>query len=776
MQVGNRISTKNGTSSEVVVSIYDYGHNNVKTTLFSENIYPFPKSMVLWYPLADGAGNVAKEATNTGVDLKILMKKPWYYGSALYFSAISDVATPDKFWEGVGVVPMSVEFKMKSNISREGTEFSVLGWDGAKKWLIGIENVNNLFFEYDGQRIFLENARVKRGVEIHYVLTVNGRKVMLYRDGELVGEDVLTNDFVWNTKGKPVAGAFGNYKSINGHLSNIRFYKDELDKEKIKDLYRGHVDVVDAKIEIARAVELQERRGLVVDQSCDLAGMAYLRSKTPEKPGAVTWNVHTTAGRYDLFVLARGYDELTSSIEVVVDGASMGTYDVRGAGVWLSQAINDLTLNLSTGEHSITIKPIGYTGIAAFAISNSESNVPAAMISWNEDKWKIPEPKVQVEMSYPAYSDKSWMRANFRVKNVSDEKLENVKLRYYYRGEDHFVSARAFYPNVSMGVYADAGDVFYSEFLFTESIPAGGYSYYGNGPQIGIYRTNGNASWNYEDDPSFERAAVSENFQVTDKIAVLDAEGNLISRFNCYDGAGPAKIKTPSVRVLALDERGTSSEASVISMVVENVGEIPVYGFEIQYFIRDTEMPEFDVYDNPFAGVAELVDVGDNMYYVSFVYDDVILNPGEKSDYGMGVKFSLHHSNWQDWDVSDDASHYGLSHEFRQADSIVVLDHRGNLLWGGVPHSANALPEIAGDDDYGNLISFGFGEVLVSIPNDGTYVLERVNAAGISQKVFFSGFWETGEHCITVEKTNLISGQYLVLRCGKTILSRVMIR
>ncbi|MCQ2107642.1 MAG: hypothetical protein MJZ05_02645 [Fibrobacter sp.] len=765
-----------GCKFEAVMTVYDYGHNNVKTTLSSENIYPFPKSLVLWYPLADGAGNIAKEATNTGVDLNLGMKNPWYYGTALFFSSITDVAKPKDAWSGIGSVPMSVEFKLRSNVSREGTEFSILGWNGSKNWLIGLENVRDLFFEYDGRKILFDNALVKRGVETHYVLTVDGRNIRLYRDGVLVENKTLFSEFIWDTKGKPIVGSVDNYKSINARISNIRFFRNELSEDEVMDLYRGPVDAVEANIEIVRAVDLQERNDIIVDQSCDLAGMSYLRSKSPDLSGSVNWNVYTVAGRYDLFVLARGYDGLTSSIEVFVDGSFRGIHDVKGSGVWLSQMIDDVTMNLSTGEHNITIKPVGYTGVAAFAIANSESHVPASMISWNEDEWSIPDPKVQVEVAYPSYSDKSWLRANFRLRNISDKELKDVKLRYYYSGEDYLVSARAFYPNVNMGVYADAGNVFYTELQLTETISAYGSPYYGNGPQIGAYRTNNNALWNYDDDPSFDRAAVNGNFHITDKVAVLDEDGNLISKFNCYDGAGPAKIKTPSVRALALDERGSSTDASVISMVVENVGDIPVHGFEIRYFIHDTEKPEFDVYNNPFAETVEMVDVGNDMYYVSFRYDDVILNPGEKSDYGSGVKFALHHANWQGWNASDDASHYGLTCDFAQADSIVVLDQKGNLLWGGVPYPANALLEIAGDDDYGDLIVISSGEVVVSVPSTGKYVLERVNAAGLTQKILYSGIWSAGEHSVAVERASLISGQYLVLRSGRTILSRIVIK
>ena len=284
-------------------------------------------------------------------------------------------------------------------------------------------------------------------------------------------------------------------------------------------------------------------------------------------------------------------------------------------------------MSLSSGEHEITIRPIGAIGLAAFAVANEESDVPASMIPWKEENWTAPEPKVQVEIAYPSYSDKSWMKANFRLKNISSERIENVKLRYYYSGEDYLVSAKSFYPDKEMSIYADAADVFYAELKLTESISVGGGVYYNNGPQIGAYRTNNHAPWNYDDDPSFESSAVDGLFHVTDKVAVLDGEGNLVSKFSCYDGKGPAKLRTPNVRAIAKDESGVSSNLSSITMFVENVGDVPLNGFEdyenevfrpfkVRYYVRESSKPELSVYDNQFAETPSVVFVDDDLYYV----------------------------------------------------------------------------------------------------------------------------------------------------------------
>lgn len=185
-----------GCKAEFELTVYDNGHNYTKTTLVSESIYPFPKSLVLWYPLADGAGKVAKEAMGTGVDLDLVsMYRPWLYGTSLYLGKVTDFAKPTAKWDGIGNVPMSVEFRLKSNVSRGGTEFSILGWDGSNKWFFGLIDAKNLFFEFFGQRIVFENARVQRGVESHYVFTIEGKRYACTRMENLLNRKSFRLNF-----------------------------------------------------------------------------------------------------------------------------------------------------------------------------------------------------------------------------------------------------------------------------------------------------------------------------------------------------------------------------------------------------------------------------------------------------------------------------------------------------------------------------------------------------------------------------------------------------
>lgn len=208
-------------------------------------------------------------------------------------------------------------------------------------------------------------------------------------------------------------------------------------------------------------------------------------------------------------------------------------------------------------------------------------------------------------------------------------------------------------------------------------------------------------------------------------------------------------------------------------MVVENTGSVAIDGFESRYYFRDsTGKQKLDVYYNAFADTS-VVNAGGNLYYVSFMYSNVILNPGEKSDYGNGVKFSLYNPvNPSDYDASDDPSYHGISalQEYVVADSVVVLDKYGNLLWGEAPRPQFSSEYVVGENRK-DLIHREGDVIYVTIESDGRYTLETVNAAGMPQSVLFNGTWTEGEHSVALTNYNLNAGSYLVLRRGNTILS-----
>ncbi|WP_217897619.1 hypothetical protein, partial [Fibrobacter sp. UWH1] len=154
----------------------------------------------------------------------------------------------------------------------------------------------------------------------------------------------------------------------------------------------------------------------------------------------------------------------------------------------------------------------------------------------------------------------------------------------------------------------------------------------------------------------------------------------------------------------------------------------------------------------------------------------VILNSGEKSDFGNGVKFALHHSDEQNWNVADDPSHYGLTHEMSQADSIVVLDLSGSLLWGAIPLSSTVMPKnnrkaVATNGS----ITIDGDQVLVAVNESAYYTLQVVDASGIPLQTLFKGAWNDGEHYVSIKNVTFAPNNYLVLGRNGNILNKVKI-
>jgi hypothetical protein len=276
--------------------------------------------------------------------------------------------------------------------------------------------------------------------------------------------------------------------------------------------------------------------------------------------------------------------------------------------------------------------------------------------------------------------------------------------------------------------------------------------------------------WNIEDDPSYTESAKT-NFVEAKGVALLDEEGNLLNDWACYDSDDPVELAKKEIRVLASDEKFGSDISSTIKLVVENVGKLPLDGFEVRYYFRDTsDSVDVSVYDSQGASISKVA-VGGNLNYVSAIYSDTKLNPGELSNYGNGVKFELHYPSWsKGFSAGDDPSHYNINGwEQVEADSVVLLDLKGNLLWGNVPR-----PEFSNDyvvSQPNESIIFRDGDIIyVKIENAGRYTLETVNAIGAPLKTLFSGSWGVGEHMIDASAYTINAGSYLVLRKDNEIL------
>lgn len=285
-----------------------------------------------------------------------------------------------------------------------------------------------------------------------------------------------------------------------------------------------------------------------------------------------------------------------------------------------------------------------------------------------------------------------------------------------------------------------------------------------------MFRLPNYEPWNMEDDPSYN-AQSRNGYAEASGVALLDEEGNLLNEWACFDSDGPAIQARKEARVLASDEKMGSNTASTLKLVVENTGGTMLDGFELRYYLRDNSgNVQVSAYDAEGASVS-MNDAGGNLHFVSVVYKDTKLNPGEKVDYGNGVKFELHYPNWAEgFDASDDPSHYNITGWGQVvADSVVLLDLGGNLIWGKVPK-----PEFDGEYEISQpergIVFRDNDNIYVDIDEEGHYILEVVNAASVPVKTLFNGYWEAGEHVVNVSNYTFASNTYLVLKKDKKII------
>jgi len=766
-----------GCKATIKVIVEDKGHNFDKVVKQTEKLYPYPSSLVLWYPFAEGGGNIGYEIMTKDDSKRMHMdfsfiSTPWNgrYGVHLY-KATDSASSRFKLAPLDSVRPFTFEFNYSAG-NTQNADWAILSFVGENEWTFGIGTYNRYFLKV-GTELFYFNAKRDANISTHIAVVVNGKNVTLYKNGKYIETIELSKNLFYVGNGKLSIGARNNLRSAIGSISNLRFYSSALTNEEIQNSFNGIISEENIAIQSVRAVALTKRDDLIIDQSCSAPGKAYLHQKSLENNGIMTWDVDVNAGNYSLYIFHRNYTSEESRVEVFVNGVSLGIFKLTSTGLWKSEKLGKLNLNLVSGINEISIRPFGNLGIVALAIANSKANVEASQINYNESAWINPEPKANVFMKYENLSEKQWAQVRFDLHNTTDKLLENTKIRYYYKGEGENVNAVSFYPGSPMRVVNDGGTIYYAELALTEGIAAYSSAYFGQGPLIGLHRltspNNYFPVWNITDDPSYFKGAETEYVKAIG-VALLDSEGNLLNEFACYDEDGPVEKTKVKVRAMAKDDSFGSSSESNLTVYVENTGYSSVDGFEVRYYFRDTTEMELDIYWNAFAK-SNKFNAGGDLNYISFVYD-VILNSGEKSDYGNGVQFALHHPNrTNDFNAIDDPSHYNLNnYEMQEADSIIVLDKRGNLIWGNAPQpkfSANYTTK----ENNADLIHRDGNVIYVEINQNGHYILETVNAAGLPLITLYNGTWSVGEHSISLSNYTIAVGSYLVLRMGSEIIS-----
>ena len=770
-----------GCRVNVDVRIEDLGQNHVESSWRSGQIYPFPSSLVLWYPMSEGSGSVAHEVLGNSLNLSTnSLSNPWAYGGRLSLVAPGDRTKSSIRLHVDSETPMSVEFDAIIG-ARSGAVF--IWYDDSSSLTIGIEN--RMFYVDAGYGAVELSHFVGSGASERYVFVFDSSFVSLYVDGNFVEQKILPGGFALRNNGWPALGRHQSGQvSAYFRMSDLRVYRSALTAEQVHDLFVGapppdepDTSVVDTTpVQLAvRAVELDSAPGLVVDQSCALPGRSYLRQGSGTS-GKVVWNVDAPrAGNYALYVFGRGYPSANSRVEVSVNGVNVGTYGLRPSGLWESSRMGDsLLFALDSGMNSITLRPLGGAELAGIAaISGLLPEIH--LVDYGQSEWASPEPSVEALIHYDDIYDLTWARLRIHLRNLTGQYIYGVRIRYYYSGEGSAVEALSWDPGGPASVVHVAGDVYYAEYALAEPIPPYGSPNFGNDIKIGLHRTPDYKPWKIQDDPSYEHGS-TRGYVEAKGLVVLDSKGEMLNGWNCVDDGMPATTPASGIRALAAEESNEPWKNSTIAVYVENTGSGSIPGFEARYYYRDAtgtmEPPDW-YYLGPdtASAIPSKVAAGGNLYYVSLVYNNVVLKPGKRT---AAVKFGLHARGWSEsaYSVSDDPSHHGIGtgQNLQVADSVVVLDLNGNLLWGNVPRP-NFQNNVVASDSSANRVTRVGDMVYVNIDQTGYYYLEVVDAFGTVKNRIFEGTWDVGEHTVQIPASAMRAGRYIVLRRGNTILN-----
>jgi hypothetical protein len=146
-------------------------------------------------------------------------------------------------------------------------------------------------------------------------------------------------------------------------------------------------------------------------------------------------------------------------------------------------------------------------------------------------------------------------------------------------------------------------------------------------------------------------------------------------------GSGSSQL---AVEVFAKDDGLAETNITKPRVMVRNVGNVTLHGFEMRYYfaVGESMTPVIDVYYSPEAQLSVVQDSG-NRWYVSASYQHD-LAAGEQSESGAGLTYGLHFASWVSWNKSDDASHQGLTGTMAVTSHIDVFTAQHQRIYGDV--------------------------------------------------------------------------------------------
>lgn len=784
-----------GCNLTASVEVQDYGHNLATRRLVSEELWPYPMGIALWYPASEGSGKTAKERIGTGHHLNLSMFRPWLSGSGLYFYHPGDSAV------GAGRVDLgtSSEYSMEARVSPGNAQDTlwrrVMGFVGTSGMKIEVQSQGRNLRLVENNRTWILRGYLPPNAWSHVVVAVDSQDVRFYIDGAMVKRmPALPME-------REFYGTFsmGELESKNfvGHVADVRFYTKALNGDEVLALTLPITDESDTT-EIHTIIVLgNEMEGAGRQFSCAVSGNGYFVGSDAGTGLNMSVDIPASAD-YKAIVYARSAIKTSGVIKIGAQGATTYSGSIKLENTWRPVEIANVKIPLNSGMQRITLNVPDGVQIAGIAFTNGDEVKPS-QISWKSNSEiagneTVVVQKVKSSVRFEGYpSDKTMIRPRIRLKNISSETINGFKVRYYFRGESpESVNADAYFPgedSLGLVVSAEGYNTGYVEWAFdTTRILPGGRPYFGDGPLMGIYN-DGNVPWYAEDDPSYVlpgMAATDVDGFIDDfGIVVLDSENNLIGG-HCVEMEDPIEATPPSVRVFAADLRDDQTRASEIALKLENLGGASLRKYDVRYYflVEEGLQPIFDINYQPlFVDGAEMVALGNSRYQVNVHVGDVSLAP--HNVWADEFKFAIHVGNWDPlWNASDDPSHEGLTKSFVVTSKICVYDSTGNKIYGDDPVWEEPKIVAPRDNQDSLVADYGYDSgisipvirtpegLILSLDGYPYVLLDLVYANGTPIRRIYSGTVMPGEQFIAVDWTGIdLSHTYLVLRKNSQIVS-----
>ncbi|WP_295040692.1 LamG-like jellyroll fold domain-containing protein, partial [uncultured Fibrobacter sp.] len=337
--------------------VEDYGHNYNVRDYFSENLYPFPMELALWYPAYEGSGNRVQEIINGVHNLDVTrMNNKWGSDVGLYFSQKTDYAVGKNGTVDFGSTnSYSFEARIKPGNPNDNAWHEILSFKGVNALDIRLLQNKRALMLVEGSHNWKTGSilPITNKSWSHVVVTVDSDSVKFYVDGESKAARNSGISLEREMEGVFSMGKAGSEPSYIGNIADIRMYSRALTAAEVEELSKPVTDEGEASDVIVVAVkDMDAVSGFSNEFSCSVAGNKYLVSG--DSATLAMSVIVENAADYNVVLYARSATVGDKSIYVGESNLLAGMAAV--SNTWRAVTVSGVSVHLAAGTHTLTLK------------------------------------------------------------------------------------------------------------------------------------------------------------------------------------------------------------------------------------------------------------------------------------------------------------------------------------------------------------------------------------------------------------------------------------